>query len=95
MQTYEQAASKLIDKNSPLYLKRLVREIRSTFCRCGVYYHEDGMDHNSRLKLVEFTTDGNRIRMKSHDWKGYRNAQNVDGFYDSYGQHITASRSPR
>ena len=80
----------LIEKTSPTYMRRLVKEIRRTLCRCGVYYHQDGMSFNARVGHVMFSNG--MIHIKSHLWEGWKAIQNIDGFEDGYGQSVVASR---
>jgi len=70
----------LLDTNSPLYLKRLVRELNSQehgfYCSEGVRYHR------ARLYKGDLQAKG------SYPW-----ARVSKPFSDAYGREIVASRS--
>jgi hypothetical protein len=84
------SVTQLLDKTHPTYLRRLAKEIRRAVARMGVYYHQAGMTQNARVTNVLFS--GGRLHIKSHLWDGWRGVENVDGFFDGNGTHISASR---
>lgn len=87
-----ETATTLIAKNSSLYLKRLVKEVRANFLKGGVYYTDSkGSDVASgRICNIRFSALNVWVRTDfDGKWMGI---SDYDGFRNGYGEDIVASR---
>jgi hypothetical protein len=78
------ANSSLLSTTSPLYLRRLTREIRRAFVHVGVYYC------HQRIFSVRFRQG--RIQFQQALGERWRWASKPELFINGYGRQICASR---